>query len=104
MIGPGHYVYTAIPTGDITGTESCEADFFAGTSYSTPIVAGVTVLVRQYFTDGYYPSGVSEPSNKFLPMGALLKAILINSGRKLRIADYQKVVVDKYHNVSSLLD
>ena len=52
----------------------------SGTSFAAPIVAGVTVLVRQYFTLGYYPDGVgARKANEFQPMGALLKAVLVNS-------------------------
>ena len=28
-----------------------------GTSMAAPIAAGAAVLVRQYFVDGYYPTG-----------------------------------------------
>ena len=50
-----------------------------GTSGACPIAAGNAALIRQYFTDGYYPSGAPESSNGFNPSAALLKAMLINS-------------------------
>ena len=54
---------------------------------ATPIVAGAAVLVRQYFTDGYYPAGVKTAENEFEPMGALLKAVIVNSGRPLVVTN-----------------
>lgn len=50
-----------------------------GTSMSTPAVSGAVAIVRQYFTDGWYPTGRKVSSNSFLPSGALLKAAIINS-------------------------
>lgn len=49
------------------------------TSYSTPAMAGAITLVRQYYQDGFYPSGTRFPSHGFTPTGALLKATLLNS-------------------------
>jgi hypothetical protein len=37
------------------------------------------LLARQYFTEGFYPTGAATPANAFVPSGALLKAVLINS-------------------------
>ena len=37
------------------------------------------MLVRQYFRRGFYPSGSPWPQHSFVPTGALLKAIVINS-------------------------
>ncbi len=50
-----------------------------GTSMACPVAAGNALLIRQYFTDGYYPSGSKTLSNSFIPSAALLKAMLINS-------------------------
>jgi subtilisin family serine protease len=50
----------------------------AGTSMSTPAVAGAAALVRDYFINGYYPG-----SAPFEPSAALVKAVLINSARSL---------------------
>ena len=44
---------------------------------STPVVAGAVALVRQYFTEGWYPSGTKTPSSAYTPSGALLKAVVL---------------------------
>ncbi|MDO6808875.1 S8 family serine peptidase [Zobellia galactanivorans] len=49
------------------------------TSYSTPALAGAAALIRQYYQEGFYPSGTRIPSNGFTPTGALMKATLLNS-------------------------
>jgi hypothetical protein len=58
---------------------SCGTHYGGGTSYATPAVAGMAVLVRQYLMSGYYPSGSPTPSDAFTPSGALLKAIVANA-------------------------
>ncbi len=50
----------------------------SGTSMSTPITAGSTALLRQYFTDGFYPTGSAAPINSYTPSGSLMKAVLLN--------------------------
>lgn len=55
------------------GVRSC------ATSYAAPAVSGMAVLVRQYFMDGFYPTGKQTPADAYTPTGALLKAMLINS-------------------------
>jgi hypothetical protein len=55
-----------------------------GTSMATPTTAGNVALVRQYFTDGWYPSGrVDQGPTPMLPLGSLLKAILMNSAKPM---------------------
>jgi hypothetical protein len=44
-----------------------------------PAVAGAATLVRQYYVDGYYPSGAANPSDGFNPSAALVKATILNS-------------------------
>eukprot|EP00475_Leptophrys_vorax_P039633 TRINITY_DN7188_c0_g1_i4.p1 TRINITY_DN7188_c0_g1~~TRINITY_DN7188_c0_g1_i4.p1 ORF type:complete len:388 (+),score=81.72 TRINITY_DN7188_c0_g1_i4:1049-2212(+) len=51
-----------------------------GTSMATPLLAGHAILIRQYFTDGFYPLGVQEEAFAFNPSASLLKAMLINGG------------------------
>ncbi len=73
VCSPGQNVSSAQHTSD-TGYVS-----FTGTSMSSPNLAGSATLVRQYFTDGWYPTGAPVPANAFTPSAALLRAALINS-------------------------
>ena len=59
-----------------------------GTSVATAAVAGLAAIARQYFEDGFYPTGTrngGDPGNAdgFTPMGALVKAILVNSAQDM---------------------
>jgi hypothetical protein len=36
----------------------CATVTMAGTSMATPAAASSATIIRQYFTDGYYPTGV----------------------------------------------
>jgi len=54
-----------------------------GTSFAHPAVAASASLVRQYFTEGWYPTGTKTPSNAITPSAALVKATLINSAAKM---------------------
>jgi hypothetical protein len=58
--------------------DNCSQDSGCGTSYASPILVGAAALVRQYFTDGFYPSGAKNPADALMPTAALLKAMLIN--------------------------
>ena len=49
------------------------------TSYATPHAAAAAALIRQYYTEGWYPTGVRQPADAITPSGALLKATLINT-------------------------
>jgi len=60
---------------------ACEASNSDGTSWSAPSVAGAAALVRQYYTDGFYPTGVATTSSRFTPSAALLKATIISAAR-----------------------
>jgi hypothetical protein len=51
---------------------------------SCPHVAGAAALVRQYFVQGFYPSGEKTPSDSLIPSAALLKAMLISSATDLQ--------------------
>lgn len=44
---------------------------------STPVAAGAVALVRQYFVQGWYPTGAPVAANAYIPSGPLLKAIIL---------------------------
>ncbi len=81
VMAPGQSVWSALgqdPNGD--GTTYVQ---YQGTSMATPTVAGSAALVRQYYMDGWYPTGAPNPGDGFTPSAALLKATMINSAREM---------------------
>lgn len=82
VCAPGFYVASAYSQAN-SGANQCYIQGMAGTSMSTPLVAGTTALLRQYFRSGFYPLGWASPEHAFVPMGALLKAVLINSALQM---------------------
>ncbi|KAA3615162.1 MAG: hypothetical protein DWQ01_00110 [Planctomycetota bacterium] len=60
-----------------------------GTSMACPVVAGACALVKQYFEDGFYPSGGAQASDAFTPSGSLLRAMMANSAVDMvAVAEY----------------
>lgn len=49
-----------------------------GTSMATPGIAGQAAQVRQYYEDGWYPTGIADSRDGFDPSNALIRATLIN--------------------------
>lgn len=60
------------------GNTNCGIRGMCGTSMAAPAIAAYGAIFRQYFTEGWYPSGTKQPHNAFIPSGALLKAVLLN--------------------------
>ncbi|MBN1515774.1 S8 family serine peptidase [Candidatus Sumerlaeota bacterium] len=58
---------------------SCGTVEYTGTSMATPALAGSTALIRQYFVEGFYPTGNAQASDALIPSGPLMKAMLLNS-------------------------
>lgn len=59
-----------------------------GTSMATPVVSATAAIIRQYFQEGYYPSGVKDSANAYVnPTGTLIKAVLMNGAQWLRGVD-----------------
>ncbi len=56
---------------------------WAGTSYATPAAAAAAAIVRQYFTQGWYPSRAPVAADAFDPSAALLRAMLLASGQQV---------------------
>lgn len=70
---PGNGVTSASGAGT-TGYQS-----LSGTSMACPGTTGAIALIRQYLTQGWYPTGAAVPANGFSPSAALMKAMAMNS-------------------------
>ncbi|MEM9305510.1 MAG: S8 family serine peptidase, partial [Pseudomonadota bacterium] len=55
----------------------------SGTSMAAPQVTGGAALARQYFAEGFYPTGARNPADARVPSGALLKALLVNGAHPI---------------------
>lgn len=88
VCGVGAYLDHA--QAKIPATSIVHADLasFRGTSFSTPLLAAHAALIRQYFLNGYYPSGTPISTNRCTPSGALIKALFIHSSRPLNRVIY----------------
>ena len=78
VLFPGASIVSAGNDLNVT-TNNCGTTSMTGTSMTAPGVSGMALLTRQYFMDGWYPSGAAVPANGFTPTAALLKAMLVNS-------------------------
>jgi hypothetical protein len=79
VVAPGFM----ISSSNSNSPGDCPITEMAGTSMATPVTTGNTALVRQYFREGWFPVGEKGKGTVMTPSGALLKALMINSGNKL---------------------
>ncbi|MFL6291617.1 MAG: S8 family serine peptidase [Thermoanaerobaculia bacterium] len=75
---PGSSIVSANNDLNVT-TNNCGTLSLSGTSMASPGAAGLTALIRQYYTGGWYPTGGEVSTDGFTPSAALLKATLVNS-------------------------
>ncbi len=79
VLAPGEFTQSVASDGDLGSNNCGQTQRMHGTSMATPIAAGGAALVRQYFRDGYYPTGRPESRDSIeSPSAALLKAAIIN--------------------------
>ncbi|MGB8433375.1 MAG: S8 family serine peptidase [Burkholderiales bacterium] len=67
-----------ITTSDL-GPGCAVKSIVCASSLATPHLAAAAALARQYYAEGFYPTGTRQPHHAFTPTGALLKATLVNS-------------------------
>jgi subtilase family protein/pre-peptidase len=75
---PGSSIVSARNDTSVT-SNNCATTTMSGTSMASPAAAGMAALVRQYYTDGFYPTGAAVAANHLAPSAALVKATLLNS-------------------------
>ncbi len=75
---PGSSIVSANNDGNVT-TNNCGTISFSGTSMASPGAAGLAALIRQYYADGWYPTGGEVSTDGFTPSAALVRATLVNS-------------------------
>jgi hypothetical protein len=71
-----------------------------GTSYAAPAASGTLAIIRQYFVEGWYPTGTSNPAQGFEPSAALMKAVLAASGEKMTGSSRDRKNEQKWPNNS----
>ena len=90
VVAPGDSIVSASSDG-LRDSNNSGLESKSGTSMATPAVAGAAALVRQYFEQGYYPTGLASAPNAMQPSAALVKATLINSARDMGDADFAHI-------------
>jgi hypothetical protein len=86
LMAPGHNA-AAGRNATVADPVNCNTSAGGGTSYAAPVAVGVAALVRQYFTEGFYPSGAKNAADQLTPTAALVKATMINSAVSMTGSD-----------------
>jgi hypothetical protein len=73
LLSPGSSLASA------SGASDNGYGWMAGTSMSSPGAAGAGALVRQYYREGWWPTGSANPSDSIIASAALIKATLVIS-------------------------
>jgi len=82
VLASGSNVVSARSDG-VANSLNCDTTTKSGTSMAAPLAAGAVALIRQYFSDGFYPWGSANTTTAFIPPASLLKAMVIHSGSSI---------------------
>ena len=86
IVVPGSDIMSSSSDFDLT-TFNIGYDTTMGTGQAASIAAGATGLIKQYFEEGWYPTGTKEAANGFSPSGALMRAMLVNCADEMMGVD-----------------
>jgi hypothetical protein len=79
IMAPGSSIISGAGNVSVTGMAQAPATkSLSGTSMATPTIAGNAALMRQFFSDGFYPRGAKTAADKLNPSGMVMKAVLLN--------------------------
>jgi len=90
IYAPGRSVWAAAEADPVDPEDwqnYCRGRGAGGTSMACPTIVAAGGLLRQYFTEGWYPEGAPNAEDAFTPTGALLRASLINMTHDLAGVD-----------------
>lgn len=84
LVAPGMTIESAQSLAPGDATKTANLCSLQGTSQSTPVVAGMAVLLYEWLRDGWWKHGVKDETYgmKTIP-ASLLKALILHSGEKL---------------------
>ncbi|MBV6457299.1 MAG: hypothetical protein HONBIEJF_00407 [Fimbriimonadaceae bacterium] len=74
IYSPGVNIWSAL-----AGTTSSWTQM-TGTSMACPSISGGSLLVRQYYMEGWLETGAKNPAKGFTPSGALIRSTIMNAG------------------------
>lgn len=77
IVAPGVWTKSAKAMPDKVG--GADTSVMSGTSMATPMVAGAAAVVRDYFKQGFYPTGVKSSIAMDIS-AATVKAVIVNGG------------------------
>ena len=86
LVAPG-FNLNAAAAGQTCGTTEK-----GGTSMAAPVVSGAAAIIRQYFEEGYYPSGTQNDDHSFTPSADTIKAILVNGATTLNMNTANSII------------
>lgn len=85
VVVPGYATSSSARRKELT-TDSLSVKW--GTSMATPAAAGSCAIIRQFFTDGFYPGMTKNSTNSFVPASYLIRAVIVNSAKPFQSPKY----------------